>query len=172
MKHAFAEKRAAERDAIETADKLLTFIDLDGVAVPTLEQCTIDATDAHIDPCAGASRLGFSAAIDHAIKIAIDVDRPRCRAYSSRQPQWDVETVERNDAAHIRLDPIERRIIRAFGHREDPAGIGLQQHVRRDLDEGVFAVCHGSSRGGGYVILRQRRLREERNPRPAPLLTL
>src|SRR5262249_15768222 len=172
MKHAFAEKSAAERDAIEAADKLLIRIDLDGVAVSALEQRAVDATDARIDPCASAIRLGFGAAIDHAVKITINVDGPGCRTHSSRQSRGNVETVEWNDAAHIRLDPIERRIVRAFGHREDPAGISLQQHVRRDLDEGVFAVCHGSSRGGGYVILRQRRLREERNPHPTPLLTL
>src|SRR5262249_61623991 len=101
MKHTFAEKCAAKRHAIETADKLLIFVDFDGVAMPALEQCAVDATDASIDPCSGTIELGFGAAIDHTVKIAIDVDRPRCRAYSSCQSHRDVETVERNDAAHI-----------------------------------------------------------------------
>src|SRR5215831_9967813 len=136
MKHAFAEKCATERDTIKAANKLLIFVDFDGVAMPALEQCVVDATDAGIDPCSGAIRLGLSASIDHAIKIAIDVDRPRCRAYSLRQSHRDMETVERDDAPHVRLDPIERWIVSAFGHREDTAGIGLQQHIRRDLDEG------------------------------------
>ena len=53
-----------------------------------------------------------------------------------------MKAIERNDAAHVRLDPIERRIVRAFRHRENAAGIGLEQHFRRDLDEGVFAIGH------------------------------
>ena len=50
--------------------------------------------------------------------------------------------IERDDAAHVGLDPIERRIVGIFGHREYAAGIGLEQHFRCDLDEGGFAIGH------------------------------
>src|SRR5262249_62114262 len=50
--------------------------------------------------------------------------------------------LERNDTAQVRLDPIERRVIRAFRHGKDAAGIGLEQHLRRDFDESGFAVGH------------------------------
>jgi hypothetical protein len=43
---------------------------------------------------------------------------------------------ERNQAAHFRLDPEQRRITGALGHREDAAGIGPQQHLGRDFGNG------------------------------------
>src|SRR4029077_8474659 len=149
VKHAFTEEGAAQRHAVKPADKLVAVIDFDSVAMATLDQRAVDAADTRIDPCTGAILLGFGAAVDHTIEIAIDVDRPWCQANGALQSRRDMESVERNDSAHVRLDPIEGRIVRAFGHREDAAGISLQQHLRRDLNEGVFAVCHGSSRGDG-----------------------
>jgi hypothetical protein len=59
------------------------------------------------------------------------------------------KTIERNDAAHLRLDPIERRVVGAVRHGKDAASIGLEQHFRRDLDEGGFAVGHLGALGSG-----------------------
>ena len=54
-----------------------------------------------------------------------------------------MEAVEGNDAASFRLDPIECGIVRAFRHREDAAGISLEQHFRCDVDKRGFAAGHG-----------------------------
>src|SRR5262244_238486 len=54
-----------------------------------------------------------------------------------------MKAVEGNNAAQLRLDPIERRIVGILGHRKNPAGIGLEQHFGRDLDVGRVAACHG-----------------------------
>ena len=43
---------------------------------------------------------------------------------------------KRNQAAHFRLDPEQRRVTGALGHREDAAGIGPQQHFGRDFGSG------------------------------------
>ena len=82
------------------------------------------------------SRLG--AAVDHRVEVAVDGDLEAVRAHGAREPRRDVEALERNDAALVRLDPIERRVVGAFRHRKDAAGIGLEQHLRRDLDEACF----------------------------------
>ena len=55
------------------------------------------------------------------------------RAHGARQAGGDFQAVERDDAALFRLDPEQGRIVGAFRHREDAAGIGAQQHLRRDL---------------------------------------
>src|SRR5213079_445985 len=52
------------------------------------------------------------------------------------------EAIERYDAAHFGLDPEQRRVIGAFGHREDAAGIGAQQHFGRDFGRGGVARGH------------------------------
>jgi hypothetical protein len=53
-----------------------------------------------------------------------------------------MKAIDRNDPALFGLDPIERRVFRAVRHRKDAAGIGLDQDLRRDLDEGGFAIGH------------------------------
>jgi hypothetical protein len=66
-----------------------------------------------------------------------------------------VEAIEGNDAALLRLDPVERRVVRAFRHRKDAAGIGLEQDLRRDFDEGSFPVGHAIVRQAITMILRR-----------------
>ena len=48
----------------------------------------------------------------------------------------DAKAVERDHAAHFRLDPEQRRVVGALGHRKDAAGIGAQQHFGRDFGSG------------------------------------
>ena len=60
-----------------------------------------------------------------------------------------VEAVERNDATPLRFDPIKGRVLGAFGHGEDAAGIGLQQDLGRDVDQCRLAVGHMSRLAAG-----------------------
>ena len=143
VEHALAEEGAAERDAVEPADQIVAVIDLDAVAMAVRVERAVDAADAAVDPGAGAAGLGLGAAVDHRLEVAVDADREGRGAHGARQPPRHVEALERDDAAHLRLDPVERGIVGAFRHRKDAAGIGLEQHFRRDLDEGVFAAGHG-----------------------------
>ena len=66
-----------------------------------------------------------------------------------------MHAVERQDAAPLRLDPIERVVFGALRHWEDAAGIGLEQHLRRDLDHDVVDGGHGFTRDGSVQALRQ-----------------
>ena len=60
----------------------------------------------------------------------------------ARETRRDVEAVERNDTALLRLDPEQCRVFRALGHGEYAARISLQQHFRRDVDRCRFTVRH------------------------------
>jgi hypothetical protein len=56
-----------------------------------------------------------------------------------------MKAIERDDAAPLWLDPIERRIIGAFRHREDAARVGFEQHLGRDVDQCGLAARHEKS---------------------------
>ena len=142
VEHALAEKGAAEADAVKPADQFAVLIDLDGVAVAALVELAVEIADAAIDPGPRAARRGPGAAVDDRVEIAIDRDGKTIGAHGARQPVRHVEAVERDDAAPFRLDPIERRVVGALGHRKNAAGIGLEQHFRRDVDECGLAARH------------------------------
>ena len=91
----------------------------------------------------GRPGLRLRAAIDHAVEIAVDGHLELVGADGAGEPRRHIEAVERDDSAQVGLDPVERGVLRALRHREDAAGIGLEQHLRRDLDEGGFAIGHG-----------------------------
>ena len=143
MKHALAEERAPKAHAIEPTNELFAVIDLDGVAMPDVEQRAVEQTDARIDPGARALRPGRRASVDHGAKIAIAGDGEASCAHGARKARGNVERVKRDDPALLRLDPVERWIIRILGHRKDAARIGLEQHFGRELKERGLAAGHG-----------------------------
>ena len=87
-------------------------------------------------------RLGLRATGNDGIEIAIDQDGEAAGTDRARQPARHVKPVERDDAAPFRLNPIEGRILGTFRHGKDAAGIGLQQHLGRDVDERGLAAGH------------------------------
>src|SRR5437870_5079351 len=99
------------------------------MAVADAVQAEIEIADAAVDPGAGAALLRLGAAVDHRLEIAIAHDRETFGTHRAGEPARHVEPVERYDAALLRLDPIERRILGAFRHRENAARIGLEQHL-------------------------------------------
>src|SRR6266851_3861629 len=172
MKHAVPEEGAADTDAIESTHQFGPVIDLDGMAVTDPIEPAIEIADAPVDPGARAPGLRFRAAVDHGLEVAIGRHREALGAYRAGEPGGHVEPVERDDAALLRLDPIEGRILGALRHRKNAAGIGLEQHLGRDLDECGVAAGHGLwvnpgshpgisriYRPGGATMPRRRALR-------------
>ena len=97
---------------------------------------------------------GRRAAVDHRLERGVDGDAENIRAHRARQPRSDAKAVERNQPADFRLDPEQRRIVDAFRHRKNAAGISAQQHFRRDIGRGGVAGVHGrqnSRSDGGRV---------------------
>src|SRR5436190_2507847 len=142
VEHALAEERAAERNAVEPADELLALVDLETMAMAPFVELAIEHADAPVDPSARAPEARLRAALEHRVEIAVDGDGETVGAHGAGKPCRHVEALERNDTAQLRLDPIERRVVRALRHGKDAAGIGLEQHLRRDFDESGFAVGH------------------------------
>ena len=74
MKHALAEKRSAEADAVQPADQIVSVINFDRVAIAALVELAIKLSDPLVDPGARAPRLRLSAAIDHRLEVPINKD--------------------------------------------------------------------------------------------------
>ena len=145
MEHTLAEESAAEPHAVQSANKMIAVVDLYRVAVTVIEQRPVYAANTDIDPSACAVLLGFSAAFDDRVEVAVNIDRIARGADGTGETSRKMKPPQRNDPPHVRLDPVECGVVGTFRHRKNPAGVRLQQHVRRDLDESVFAVCHGAS---------------------------
>src|ERR1700680_4403517 len=95
VEHALAEEDAGEADPVKTADQRLAIIDLDGMAMPALEQGTIELADAGIDPGPGAAGLGLGAAIDHRGEVAVAYDTKAVGAHRADEPRRHVEALDR-----------------------------------------------------------------------------
>ena len=139
VKHALAEEGATQADAIEPAGEIVVLPDLDAVGVAEFVQALIEIPDALVDPGVVAAGLRRGAAGDHRLEGLVDGDGERIGAHGALEPRGDAKTIERDHAAHLRLDPEQGRIVGALGHREDAAGIGAQQHFGRDLGRGGVA---------------------------------
>src|SRR5262249_1293716 len=139
-KHAFAEERSAKPDAVQPAHQTSVLPGLDGMAVAEGEELAIEPSDARIDPGLGAAVGEGGAAAHHRGEIGVDADLEQILRYRPREPSWQVEAIERNDAARFRLDPVEAGILGGFSHRKDADGIGLEQNLRRDFEDDVFAA--------------------------------
>src|SRR6202012_640456 len=123
VKHALAEKGAAEIDAIEPTDEIVVLPDFDAVAMAKRMQPAVEVADAPVDPGVLAALLRRGAAGDHGLERTVDRDREGAGTPLAREPRGDAKALERDHAAHLRLDPEQRRIVGALGHREDAAGI-------------------------------------------------
>src|SRR6516162_3323793 len=85
VKHAFAEKCAAEADPVKTADQAFAVVDLDGVTIATFVELTIESADTAVDPGAAPPRLRLRAALDHRVEVPVDDHRKGGGTDRSRQ---------------------------------------------------------------------------------------
>src|SRR6185312_10193284 len=123
----------AEMHAVKAADQLVPLPDLDRVAMTEREQIAVEAPDPPVDPGAAPARARRGAALDHRLEGLVDLDLETAVPDGARQPPRHMHLVERQDAAPLWLDPVQRIVLGAFGHGKDAAGIGLEEHLRRDL---------------------------------------
>jgi len=144
VKHALAEKRAAERNAVEAAHEFSVAPGFDGVAMAAAEKFAVEPPDALVDPGLAPAGRGGGASVDDRVEVAVGVNLEAIGTNGARKPAGDVKTLDRHDPAPLRVDPIEARVLRALGHREDAAGIGLQQHFRRDFSEMLARAGHAA----------------------------
>ena len=69
---------------------------------------------------------------DHAGEIRVDADVETAVPHALAQRLRNLQAIERNDAALVRLDPVERIVLGTLRHRENARRIGPQQDLRRD----------------------------------------
>src|SRR5512132_978244 len=134
--------------AVKASDQLAAVPDFDRMAMPHGEQLGIEVADAAIDPGAAPPGPRCGAAVDHGVKIVVDFDLEAAPLDGAGKPSRYMHAVERQDAAALGLDPVKGVIVGAFRHGKDAAGIGLEQHLRRDLDHDVVDGGHGSLETG------------------------
>ena len=94
VEHAFAEKGAAEADAIKAADQFLAVIDFDRMAVAALVEFAVQVVDAGVDPGPAASRHRLRAAVNDGVEIAVDHDGETVGAHGARQAIRHVEAIQ------------------------------------------------------------------------------
>src|SRR6185437_5098251 len=110
-----------EAYAVEPAGQFAVLVGLDAVAMSDVVELLVQRADARVDPGAGPAGLRVGATVEHAVEVAVDRDAESIRADGAGEPRRDVERLQRNDAALFRLDPIKRRVVGVFRHREDAA---------------------------------------------------
>ena len=122
--HRFAEKGAAEADAIEAADQFAIVPAFDRMSLAGSVETERGALDIGVDPRlgpvgAGADHVGESGVTGNGEGIAADPPGERART---------AEAVERDDRAFTRLDPENLLGVAAVGHRENPGSITAKQN--------------------------------------------
>ena len=128
-KHALAEECGADSHAIEAADQSFAEPALDRVAATHSVELVVEGADTAVDPCRLAPRRLGCASGDNLAKRRVDADFEPPLADFLPERARDMELVERKDAALLRLDPVERIVIGALGHRKDSRRIGLEQDL-------------------------------------------
>src|SRR5208283_2566880 len=110
-----AEKGAAQADAVKAADQRIALVGLDRMRMTHLEQFAIEAHDLVVDP----GFLALGASTHDRFERAVGGDPEPIRAHSLGETARDDKTVERKDAALMRLDPEQFLGLAALGHRKD-----------------------------------------------------
>jgi len=139
--HALAEERAAEREAVEPADELAAVPAFDRMREPHRVEGLEDAFDAVVDPRFGAARDAFGAELDDSLERGVDGDLEPVGRDCLAQRARELETVERQDGAAARLDPIDAGGVAAVGHREYADRIGTEHDLRIEDVAHAASVC-------------------------------
>jgi len=130
--HAFAEKGAAQRHAVEPADQLAVDARLHAVRVPAFVQRSVKRADVWIDPGVFAIDVWLGAEIDHGFEVAINSEAEAVLAHGAQKPARHGERRQGQNGAPIGIDDEEAVLVAAFRHRKDPAPVAGQQVVGRE----------------------------------------
>lgn len=130
--HRFAEKGAPERDAVKAADQFIALPAFDAVGMTDLEKPVVTRLDYRVDPGGWPVTGRFGAQRDHVGKGAVSGDAKAIGDDRLLQAVRQAEAIQRQDRAQPRFDPVDRRVVRPVGHRENTLRISTQQQRRVD----------------------------------------
>ena len=134
-KHAFAEKRAADGNAIDPAHQFAAAPRFHAMRKTRFMQLRIKVDDFIVDPCIFAH---IGAAGHDSAKRMVEGDAVRRLPDRAPQPLRHVQPVDGQNAAQGRIVPFDGARAPAARHREHADGIGMQQQFR-----GYFRVTLG-----------------------------
>src|SRR5438874_7274387 len=150
MKHRFAEERAPQGDAVESADERSVLPGLDRVSNAGRVQRTVALQDLFVDP-APLIVLARRARPNDCSKIAIHAHVEAPLTDDAAQPLRGMKRVERNDAARIRRVPSD--LSGLDGHWKPAARIGGDEKIRgnhwRSVQRGRMTEDRGRKRDRG-----------------------
>src|SRR3546814_525073 len=129
--HRLAEEGPAQRHAIEPADQGAVAPALDGVGEAHVEELVVELLDDRVDPGVGPVLGRLRAAANDLLEGGVAAHLEDAAADLGAQLARQAEVVERQDAAHVRIDPVQLWVDPALGHGEDPDGISAEEEVRR-----------------------------------------
>jgi len=132
--HRFAEKRAAERNPVKSADKIAASVRIavpafDAVRVADGVERGITALDLAANPRRWAVGRGFGAQGDDAAEGAVGGDDEAVGGERFPERARGPEAVEREDRPAFGLDPEHLFVVTIVGHREDAHRISAQQQI-------------------------------------------
>lgn len=126
--HAFAEKGAAEREAIEAADQPITIPAFDRMRITEPVERSEGGFDLPADPGFGAVGRPFGTEPNHGLKRGVGGDAEAIGGDRLFERARQMEAVERQDRAALGLDPVHAIGLAMIGHREHADGIGAEHH--------------------------------------------
>src|SRR3546814_3182398 len=91
----------------------------------------VELLDDRVDPGVGAVLGRLGAAADDLLEGRVAAHLEVAAADAGAQLARQAEAVERQDAPHVRVDPVQLRIDAALGHRKDADGIGADRKSTR-----------------------------------------
>ena len=147
--HALAEEHAADRHAVEAADQMAVLAGFHRVGVAELVQFAEQPLDLRVDPGVVATGGGLGAAGDGGGEVLIDRDGEGVRQHGAGEPARQMEAVQRQDAAALRVQPVEAFAATGLRHREQAVSVGPQHEVSRDLNR---APGHAAYCGVGWPV--------------------
>ncbi len=159
--HRFAKEGAAERHAVQPADQLVAPPAFDAVRVAEPEQPVVTRLDHRVDPRRRPVGGGLGAQRDRFGKGGVGGDAETVGDQGFFQAMRQAKPIERQDRAQPRLDPMDRRVVRPVGHREQSLRIGAEQQRRvygfdmagQDAGFTNFSVMRSDSPIARYLAL-------------------
>jgi hypothetical protein len=94
--------------------------------------------------------MGDSASVDHGIEIAIDSDLETIGADCLGEALRYDQAIERDNAAHFRIDPEKILVEGALRHRKQADGIGAEQNIA-----GYFELVARMAHPSRLVVARR-----------------
>ena len=130
MEHALAEEGRAQGDAVEAAAQTAVAPGFDRMGEAHFMQPDVKPFDRRVDPGFLAPRRGQGAGANDLPEGRVAAHLEVAASQAPPETPRYMEVVERQDAAAIRIDPVDLLRVAAFGHWKDADGVGPEQKFR------------------------------------------